>query len=768
MKRLLINATHPDELRVAITHDALLIDLDIEHPGQVQKKSNIYKGRITSIEPSLGAVFVDYGTERHGFLPLKEVSREYFLTKVDNLENIDIRKVLKEGQELVVQVEKEERGTKGAALTTFISLAGSYLVLMPNNPRAGGISRRIEGDERDQLKESISQLDIPEGMGVIIRTAGVGKKADELKWDLGVLLRYWEAIKQAAVAKPGPYLIHQESDVIIRAIRDYLRQDVEEIFVDEPAAHEKALKYLTQVRPDFQSRLKLYSDPLPLFSRFQIEQQIEDAYQREVRLPSGGSIVIDITEALVSVDINSARATKGSNIEETAYHTNLEAAEEIARQLRIRDIGGLIVIDFIDMTPARNQRDVENRLRDALRFDRARIQIGRISRFGLLEMSRQRLRSSLSKSTQITCPTCVGRGTVRGVESLGLSIIHLMQEHASNVSDVVLQVQLPVDAATYLLNEKRETLKNIEAHSQIKIMIIPNPHLQSPQYQLKEVKEEHAKAIPSYKLAKVPKVEAPSRKSFVTKKSAEPVINQYLSENTTTAPRKTPSSGLIKRLWDIMLGADTTNTPGKKTTTQSTPKSSAQHRTRNPAQRRSTQSRRPQEKRSSERSSERDSGHRSSTSKDDSKTRTRRGGRGGGHRPSGKPSEASSEQRRTPAPKRKEEPVVKHEIEPAPLPPHDMEYEVIKPKAAKESQELIKQEPIKRETKPEPAKRETKPEPAAAKPETKPEAAAPARQTTETPPPASPAKEYKGFGHDDKHKLQQVTTKTEKEENETS
>ncbi|MCB1827045.1 MAG: Rne/Rng family ribonuclease, partial [Coxiellaceae bacterium] len=512
MKRMLINATQPDELRVAITDDSLLIDLDIEHPGQEQKKSNIYKGKITSIEPSLGAVFVDYGSERHGFLPLKEVSREYFLSEVDNMEDIDIKQVLKEGQELVVQVEKEERGTKGAALTTFISLAGSYLVLMPNNPRAGGISRRIEGDERDHLKETIGKLDLPEGMGIIIRTAGVDKSAEELKWDLDVLLRYWEATKQAAVARPGPYLIHQESDVIIRAIRDYLRQDIEEIIVDEPACYERARNYLSQVRPDFANRLKLYSNHLPLFSRFQIEQQIEEAYQREVRLPSGGSMVIDITEALISIDINSARATKGGSIEETAHNTNLEAADEIARQLRIRDIGGLIVIDFIDMTVNKNQRDVENRLREALRFDRARIQIGRISRFGLLEMSRQRLRASLSKSTQITCPRCSGRGTIRGVESLALSVIHLIQEHASRANNVTLQVQLPVDTATYLLNEKRDVIKNIENHSQVEIVIVPNPHLVSPQYQIKEVKDDQGRVTPSYQLAKMPKVDSPAKK----------------------------------------------------------------------------------------------------------------------------------------------------------------------------------------------------------------------------------------------------------------
>ena len=746
MKRMLINATHSDELRVAITDDALLVDLDTEQPGQEQKKSNIYKGRITSIEPSLEAVFVDYGSGRHGFLPLKEVSREYFLTKVDNLDNIDIRKVLKEGQELVVQVEKEERGTKGAALTTFISLAGSYLVLMPNNPRAGGISRRIEGEERDQLKESISQLDIPEGMGIIIRTAGVGKKSDELKWDLSVLLRYWEAIKQAAVAKPGPYLIHQESDVIIRAIRDYLRQDTEEIIVDEVSAYEKARNYLVQVRPDFTSRLKLYEDHLPLFSHFQIEQQIEEAYQNEVHLPSGGSIVIDVTEALVSIDINSARATKGGNIEETAHHTNLEAAEEIARQLRIRDIGGLIVIDFIDMTPSRNQRDVENRLREALRFDRARIQVGRISRFGLLEMSRQRLRASLSKTSEVVCPTCEGRGTVRGVESLALSIIHLIQEQASKANNVVLQVQLPVDTATYLLNEKRSVLKDIEAHSQTQIVVIPNSHLQSPQYQIKEVKDEHGKATPSYRLAKIPKVESHSKKSYVVKKAPEPAINKYLTPGTEQAPRKSSNNGLIKRLWDIMFGAEptTTRTPTKKAPTrQAAPKHDPQPSTRKQDDaKHTTQGRRPAAKKGQGQGQRSPSSHRP----DSSKGRARRGGRGAGTQR--QPGQSSQQQRR-PAPAKKEEAIVKHEIEPAPMPPSDVGYDrksQIKPEPIKTEAKPVRTEPIK----PEPAKTEpVKVEPI--KTETKPEIEK-----------ATPTKtNYKGFGQDTKAPLQQVTTKKE-------
>lgn len=567
MKRMLINATQRDELRVAVTDDAQLIDLDIETPGQEQKKSNIYKAVITSIEPSLGAVFVNYGTDRQGFLPLKEVSQEYFLTQDigDGNQPTDIYKLLKIGQELVVQVDKEERGTKGAALTTFISLAGSFLVLMPNNPRAGGISRRIEGEERDQLRNTISQLELPEGMGIIVRTAGVNKSKEELQWDLNVLLRYWEAIKQAAVAKPGPYLIHQESDVIIRAIRDHLRQDMSEVIIDEDKAFKRAQHYISQVRPDFVDRLKLYSDKLPLFSRFQIEQQIESAYQHEVRLPSGGSLVIDHSEALVAIDINSARATRGRNLEETALQINLEAAEEIARQLRIRDIGGLVVIDFIDMTPIRNQREVESCLRNALRQDRARIQIGRISRFGLLEMSRQRLRASLTKASEITCPRCSGQGTIRSVESLGFSIIHLVQEQAAKAKNLHFQIQLPIDVATYLINEKRELLNEIEQHCQVKITIIPNQYLESPHYQFKQIKIdpavlEHGKGALSYKLIK--SLRSDTTKKPPTKVAPEPIVNQFL---TTTPPmpgtRHQTNTGLFKRLMSKMFGNEAQQPP---------------------------------------------------------------------------------------------------------------------------------------------------------------------------------------------------------------
>ena len=579
MKRMLINATQPDELRVAVMDDSKLIDLDIEIPGQEQKKSNIYKGVISSIEPSLGAVFVDYGNERHGFLPLKEISREYFLQETQNdFDSIDINQVLKVGQELVVQVDKEERGTKGAALTTFISLAGSFLVLMPNNPRAAGISRRIEGEERDQLRETISKLELPEGMGLIVRTAGLGRPKEELEWDLKILLRYWEAIKQAAVAKSGPYLIHQESDVIIRAIRDYLRQDIEEILIDDEQACNNARHYISQVRPHLVERLELYRDHLPIFSRFQIEQQIENAHQREIRLPSGGSLIIDQTEALVALDINSARATRGASIEETAFSTNLEAAEEIARQLRIRDIGGLIVIDFIDMTPARNQRDVENCLREALKQDRARIQIGRISRFGLLEMSRQRLRSSLTRSTQIPCPRCHGESTIRNIESLGLSIVHVIQEQASKAKNIHFQLQAPVDLATYLINEKREVLRNVEKNYPVKITVVPNQYMETPTYQLKQIKIDpaslnHAKGTPSYKLAKIYKTEIPQRQEI--KPFAEPVIQQFLMTARTiptpTVPRKPGSMGLFKRLMTKMFGSDEPPKLSTLKTTESSP-----------------------------------------------------------------------------------------------------------------------------------------------------------------------------------------------------
>ena len=445
MKRMLINATQPEELRVALVDGQRLYDLDIESGAREQKKANIYRGKITRVEPSLEAAFVDFGAERHGFLPLKEISREYFVKDVSGRPSI--KEVLKEGQEVIVQVDKEERGNKGAALTTFISLAGRFLVLMPNNPRAGGISRRIEGDDRSQLKDAMGQLTVPDKMGLIVRTAGIGRSPEELQWDLDYLVQVWESITTEAGKRSAPFLIYRESNVIIRAMRDYLRQDIGEVLIDSPEIHAEALAFIRQVMPSYQQKIKLYADEVPLFSRFQIESQIETAYQREVKLPSGGSIVIDHTEALVSIDINSARATRGSDIEETALQTNSEAADEIARQLRLRDIGGLVVIDFIDMGPARNQREVENRMRDALKLDRARVQIGRISRFGLMEMSRQRLRPSLGETSGVVCPRCNGQGTIRDVRSLSLSIMRLIEEEAMKERSAQIRPILPVPVA---------------------------------------------------------------------------------------------------------------------------------------------------------------------------------------------------------------------------------------------------------------------------------------------------------------------------------
>lgn len=487
---MLINATQQEELRVALVDGQRLYDLDIESSDWEQKKSNIYKGKITRIEPSLEAAFVDFGADRHGFLPLKEISRDYFKTQSSGRPNI--REVIREGQEMVVQVDKEERGNKGAALTTFISLAGRYLVLMPNNPRAGGISRRIEGEERTQLREALSQLDIQQEMGVIVRTAGLGRNSEELQWDLDYLLQLWSSIQEAATSNTAPFLIYQESNVIIRAIRDYLRQDITEVLVDTPKAHAEALDFIRQVMPQYQDRIQLYKDTVPLFNHFQIESQIETAFQREVSLPSGGSIVIDPTEALVSIDINSARATRGGDIEETALNTNLEAADEIARQLRLRDIGGLIVIDFIDMNANKSQRDVENRMKDALQMDRARIQVGRISRFGLLEMSRQRLRPSLGETSGVVCPRCQGQGTIRDISSLALSILRLMEEEALKERTSEIRAQVPVSVGTFLLNEKRSVISKIEKRSNVRVLVVPNPNLETPHFEVQRLRDDHA------------------------------------------------------------------------------------------------------------------------------------------------------------------------------------------------------------------------------------------------------------------------------------
>ncbi|PXY00499.1 ribonuclease E [Halomonas sp. LBP4] len=486
---MLINATQPEELRVALVDGQRLYDLDIESGAREQKKANIYRGKITRVEPSLEAAFVDFGADRHGFLPLKEISREYFVKEPAGRPSI--KEVLKEGQEVIVQVDKEERGNKGAALTTFISLAGRFLVLMPNNPKAGGISRRIEGEERSQLKDAMGQLTVPDKMGLIVRTAGIGRSPEELQWDLDYLVQVWESITAEAGKRPAPFLIYRESNVIIRAMRDYLRQDIGEVLIDSEQIHQDALAFIRQVMPSYQQKIKLYVDEVPLFSRFQIESQIETAYEREVKLPSGGSIVIDHTEALVSIDINSARATRGSDIEETALQTNLEAADEIARQLRLRDIGGLVVIDFIDMSPARNQREVENRMRDALKLDRARVQIGRISRFGLMEMSRQRLRPSLGETSGVVCPRCVGQGTIRDVRSLALSIMRLIEEEAMKERSAQIRAILPVPVATYLLNEKRNVLADIERRQGVRVVLLPSPEMDTPHYDVQRLRDDH-------------------------------------------------------------------------------------------------------------------------------------------------------------------------------------------------------------------------------------------------------------------------------------
>jgi len=549
MKRMLINATQSEELRVALVDGQKLYDLDIESPGHEQKKSNIYKAKITRIEPSLEAAFVDYGADRHGFLPMKEISREYFPKGYSFQGRPNIKEVLREGQEVIVQIDKEERGQKGAALTTFISLAGSYLVLMPNNPRAGGISRRIEGDERTELKASLSKLDLPKGMGLIVRTAGVGKAYEELEWDLNVLLHHWQAISDAGKSRPAPFLIHQETNLILRAIRDYLRRDIGEVLIDRPKTFESVKKHIEIVRPDFLSKIKLYESDVPLFTHYQIETQIETAFQREVRLPSGGSIVIDPTEAMTSIDINSARATKGSDIEETAFNTNLEAAEEIARQLRLRDLGGLVVIDFIDMTPVRHQREVESRMRDSVHQDRARIQLGRISRFGLLEMSRQRLRPSIGETSQGVCPRCSGTGQVRGVESLALSILRLMEEEAIKENTQHVQAQVPVPVATYLLNEKRRSVMHIEKQHGARVLIIPNPHMDTPQYEVLRVKNDETVTEASYDIsikqadieeAKMPKFD----KEAV--KPVEPVIQAMGQGMAAPNIPKTEKSPIIQ------------------------------------------------------------------------------------------------------------------------------------------------------------------------------------------------------------------------------
>src|SRR5580692_1125123 len=576
MKRMLVNAVQEEELRVALVDGQKLYDLSIEIPSREQKKSNIYKGRITRVEPSLEAAFVEYGAQRHGFLPLKEVSKEYFRAQPANGGRLNIKDLLQEGQELIVQVEKEERGNKGAALTTFISLAGRFLVLMPNNPRAGGVSRRIEGEDREQMRDAMNGLVIPDGMGAIVRTAGVGRTTEELQWDLNNLKTAWDAIVAANDNKPAPFLIFQESDAVTRGLRDYFSDDVGECLIDQPEAFQKAQEYMQRfMPPDAQRKLKLYQDPVPLFTRYQIESQIESAYSHKVTLPSGGSLVIDHTEALVSIDINSARSTRGGDIEATARNTNLEAAEEIARQLRLRDIGGLIVIDFIDMESTANQRAVEDMLRDAVKMDRARIQLGRLSRFGLLELSRQRLRPALSETTHINCPRCGGMGTIRGVESMSLALLRLIGEEARKERTGRVVTQVPVDVATYLMNEKREQLNQIETRDKVSLVVVPNLHMQTPAYTLRRVRDVE-KELPenttvSYQLADQPSIDDSNIGNRDKKPPGEaPLVPSLLSASASpvpvpepeapvaaplaAAPQAAPQAGIFVRLWRWLFG----------------------------------------------------------------------------------------------------------------------------------------------------------------------------------------------------------------------
>lgn len=560
MKRMLINATQPEEIRIALVDGQKLYDLDVETPHHQKKKANIYKATITRIEPSLEAAFVDYGSERHGFLPFKEVAEELYPKNYDN-KRPTIKEVLQEGQEIIVQVQKEERGNKGAALTTQITLAGPYVVMMPNNPKAGGISRQIEGNDRSDTREALSNIEMPEGAGLIIRTAGVGKSTEELQWSISYLGQLWEAIKKASKEKQAPFLIHQESDIVILAIRDYLRQDIGEIIIDDMETFHKARDFIQHVMPEQVFKVKPYQDSVSLFTRYQVESQIESAYMREVKLPSGGEIVIDITEALTSIDINSSRSKKGGDIEETAYHTNLEAANEIARQLRLRDLGGLVVIDFIDMHSNRHQRDVENRMRDAVKTDRARVQIGKISRFGLLEMSRQRLRASIEESTQMVCPRCKGVGVIRGVESLALSMLRLIEEESMKESTRRVTVQLPVDVASFLLNEKRHQIIHIEEHHKLHVMIVPNENLCTPQYLMERTR--HGDEMPSessYKTKDVIPEEINQVTEAPKKAKEEPAIKNIL-QSSPPSPKSSPSSAekqeskpnLISRMWKAMF-----------------------------------------------------------------------------------------------------------------------------------------------------------------------------------------------------------------------
>lgn len=669
MKRMLINATQPEELRVALVDGQRLYDLDIEVPGKEQKKANIYKGRISRVEPSLEACFIDYGAERHGFLPLKEISPSYFDA---GKTRGNIRELVREGQEVIVQIEKEERGQKGAALTTFITLAGCYVVLMPNNPRAGGISRRIEGDDRNEIRETLQTMNVPDGMGVIIRTAGVGRSEEELKRDLENLNNRWLAIQNEAAKRPGLFLIYEENDVFIRAVRDYLRADVGEIIVDTEEAYGKVRSHIALERPDFLTRVKLYKDDIPLFNRYQVESQIESAYTREVRLPSGGSIVIDRTEAMVCIDVNSSKATKGGDIEETALQTNVEAAQEVARQLRLRDLGGLIVIDFIDMTPVKNQRTVEDALRDSVALDRARIQLGRLSRFGLMEMSRQRLRPALAESTTELCPRCHGVGNIRNVESMSLSVLRIIEEEAMKDSTSTVHAILPVEAATYLLNEKRKDITDVEKRHSVHVVIVPNPHMDTPNYEVRRLRNAEGGDPISYTLAER-KVEEEVVEVVQPKQRAEQAAIQYLQTVATTpapveaapvaAPVKaraesapvaktTAKPGLFARLFGFLAGAEETPKAEEKPAVTETRNRNERSRNDRNSRNRDDRSRSGGRERSNRDTGNRDSSNRDSSSRDNSNREPRSDNRNNAERtPANAEARSSNDTRRTSTPK---------------------------------------------------------------------------------------------------------------------
>jgi ribonuclease E len=608
---MLINATQEEELRMAMVDGQRLYDLNIELPSGERKKANIYKGQITRIEPSLEAAFINYGAERHGFLPLKEISSEYFVSDVESGSKPSIKEVLKEGQDIVVQIDKEERGNKGAALTTFVSLAGRFIVLKPNKSRSGGVSRRIFGEDRDLARQSLNEVDMPQGMSVILRTAGIDRSGEELEWDLENLLSVWEAIKKVVVERPSPFLIYRESNAIVRALRDYLTNDIGEILIDNEETYNEAREFVEQVMPHNLKKLKHYVDAVPLFTRYQIETQIESAFAHSVTLPSGGSLVIDHTEALVSIDINSARATKGGDIEATALNTNLEAAEEIARQLRLRDLGGLVVIDFIDMGPQRNQREVENRLRESVRQDRARVQIGKITRFGLMEMSRQRLRPSLGESSYLVCPRCSGIGNIRSVESLALAILRIIGEEARKERTAKVVAQLPVEVATYLLNEKRDWVRSLESRSDTQVIMVANPALETPHYQVRRVRDDQVElpenAGLSYELVETadeddlpPAMQEPKPVETAAIATAAPI--------TPAPPRKKPKKkgpGFWEKLFAVFGGSSTTKKKKsqKRRTDRRKPRSKPDTRRRSgQTKRRKSEGQRPGDSRSPQRS----------------------------------------------------------------------------------------------------------------------------------------------------------------------